>query len=208
MKIINKNFTPAKINNFSRSYNTKKTSAIPQDKISFRGTIIKRVQSKEEIKEVLDLFYNSLKHNLEPNKKTPKFLEKIDRYLSLLPFSIASRQPNCITEVVKNENKLAGGYSMIVNSENCTAHIGFITLAPEYIKTKSGIEVLKNIGRRIYENANLNNVKEITLTTNSKNKSINNLLKRLGAEKVNEIVLGETKYKISMNFIKKQEIME
>ena len=190
MKIINKNFTPAKINNFSRSYNTKKTSAIPQDKISFSGTIIKRVQSKEEIKEVLDLFYNSLKHNLEPNKKTPKFLEKIDRYLSLLPFSIASRQPNCITEVVKNENKLAGGYSMIVNSENCTAHIGFITLAPEYIKTKSGIEVLKNIGRRIYENANLNNVKEITLTTNS------------SAEKVNEIVLGETKYKISINNLK------
>ena len=202
MKIINRNFTPAKITNLSRSYTTKNQSAIPQDKISFSGTIIKRVQSKEEIKEVLDLFYNSLKHNFEPNKKTSKFLEKIDRYLSMLPFSIAARQPNCITEVVKTENKLAGGYSMIVNSENSTAHIGFITLAPEYMKTKFGIAVLKNLGRRIYENANLNNVKEITWTTNSKNKSINNLLKRFGAEKVKEIMLGETEYKISINDLK------
>ena len=107
MKIINKNFTPAKINNFSSSYNTKKTSAIPQDKISFSGTIIKRVQSKEEIKEVLDLFYNSLKHNLEPNKKTPKFLEKIDRYLSLLPFcSLAIESKSDLVKTFKKR----GGY--------------------------------------------------------------------------------------------------
>lgn len=122
----------------------------------------------------------------------------------MLPFSISSKQPNSITEVIEKENKLIGGYSMSINPLKSSAHLGFITLAPEYIRTKAGIEALKKLGTRIYENANANNVKELTWTTNSKNKNINNLLKRLGAEKVKEIALGEAEYKISINDLGKK----
>ena len=93
---------------------------------------------------------------------------------------------------------------MSINPLKSSAHLGFITLAPEYIRTKAGIEALKKLGKRIYENANANNVKELTWTTNSKNKNINNLLKRLGAEKVKEIALGEAEYKISINDLGKK----
>lgn len=193
-----------RINNTPTSNNYKTYTPISQDRLSFTGTIIKRINSKDEIKKILDLFYDSLVYNLEPNKTQSKFLRKIDRYISMLPFSIASKQPNSITEVIEKENKLIGGYSMSINQTKSSAHLGFITLAPEYMRTKAGIEALKKLGIRIYENANANNVKELTWTTNSKNKNINNLLKRLGAEKVKEIALGEAEYKISINDLGKK----
>ena len=193
-----------RINNTPTSNNYKTYTPISQDRLSFTGTIIKRINSKDEIKKILDLFYDSLIYNLEPNKTQSKFLRKIDRYISMLPFSIASKQPNSITEVIEKENKLIGGYSMSINPLKSSAHLGFITLAPEYIRTKAGIEALKKLGIRIYENANANNVKELTWTTNSKNKNINNLLKRLGAEKVKELALGEAEYKISINDLRKK----
>ena len=190
-----------RINNTPTINNYKTYTPIPQDRLSFTGTIIKRINSKDEIKKILDLFYDSLVYNLEPNKKQSKFLRKIDRYISMLPFSIVLKKNNSITEVIEKENKLIGGYSMGINPLKSSAHLVFITLAPEYIRTKAGIEALKKLGIRIYENANANNVKELTWTTNSKNKNINNLLKRLGAEKVKEIALGEAEYKISINEI-------
>lgn len=193
-----------RINNTPKSNNYKTYIPIPQDRLSFTGIIIKRINSKDEIKKILDLFYDSLVYNLEPNKTKSKFLRKIDRFISMLPFSISSKQPNSITEVIEKENKLIGGYSMSINPLKSSAHLGFITLAPEYIRTKAGIEALKKLGTRIYENANANNVKELTWTTNSKNKNINNLLKRLGAEKVKEIALGEAEYKISINDLGKK----
>ena len=193
-----------RINSTPTSNKYKNYTPISQDRLSFTGTIIKRINSKDEIKKILDLFYDSLVYNLEPNKTQSKFLRKIDRYISMLPFSIASKQPNSITEVIEKENQLIGGYSMNINPLKSSAHLGFITLAPEYIRTKSGIEALKKLGIRIYENANANNVKELTWTTNSKNKNINNLLKRLGAEKVKEIALGEAEYKISINDLGKK----
>lgn len=49
----------------------------------------------------------------------------------------------------------------------------------------------------------LNNIKELTWTTNLKNKQINKMLKRFGAEKVRQI-LSETEYKISLEQFKSE----
>ncbi len=172
------------------------------DKVAFSGTIIRPVKDNIEINELVDLFFNALKHNLEPGKKLT-FFDKIGKFIAKKEFSIATKLPNSITEVVKAENKLAGGYSITVNKD-ATAHLGFITLSPEFMKTRTGIEILKGMGRRICENAELNNVETLTWTTNERNKPVNLLLKRIGAHKTRNILMGESEYQVSIRDLKKK----
>ena len=49
-----------------------------RDSVSFSGamTVIRPVKNKEEIQELLNVFFKAIKHNLEPDKKTPAWLEK------------------------------------------------------------------------------------------------------------------------------------
>lgn len=146
------------------------------------------------------MFYDALKHNIEPNKKNG-FFDKIRRKILTFPFVTALKQPTSVTETVKSENRLIGGYSLSIDIANAKSHLGFITLAPEVMKTKTGIEALKLMGKRICQILENNNIKEMTWSTNSKNKPINNLLKRLKAEK-NSFFLSETEYRISIERLK------
>ena len=153
------NSSSARFSNFQKSTDT----------VSFTGISVRPVKNNEEIKELVNTFYDALKHNLEPNSKSCKFIEKIDRFIATLPFITSAKQPGCITEVIKSGGNLAGGYSISINAANSSAHIGFLTLAPEYIKTRTGIGFLKMIGKRICQNLEINNIKNLTWTTNSKN---------------------------------------
>lgn len=106
---------------------------------------------------MFDLF----KHNINTHQNKFGLLEKLDRYLCTLPFLTIAKKASSITEIVKSENKLVGGYSMNISPIYSSAHIGFITISKEYMKTKTGIDILKAIGKRICENAVINNVKEL-----------------------------------------------
>lgn len=203
MITINTDITTAKTNNINLIKTDKQTVNLPIDKdtVSFTGTIIRPVKNENEIKEIVNLFYNSFKHNLEPNNITLPWLNKIDRYFSTMPFIAGAKSPKSITEIIKNETNLAGGYSMVVNHEKSTAHISFITLAPEFMKTKSGVSMLKSIAERICQNADINNVIELTWTTNSKNKPMNRMLQRFPMQK-KWTIAGESEYKISLEDFK------
>ena len=137
---------------------------------------------------------------MEQIKKTG-FFDKILRKIISLPFVISSKLPTCVTETVKSENKLIGGYSLSIHVANATSHLGFITLAPDVIKTKTGVKALKLMGEKIYQTLEKNNIKEITWTTNQQNKPINNLLKRFKADK-KQLPFSETEYKISIEQLK------
>lgn len=204
MKINAQNTSIAKTSNISNSKTAKDFSSANtmQDKVSFTGTIIRPVKDRTEIKELVNFFYDSVKHNLDPGKKST-FLDKISKYLAIKEFSFTTKLPGNITEVVKSENKIAGGYSMSINKDS-TAHLGFMTLVPEFMRTKTGIEILKGMGKRICENAELNNVETLTWTTNKRNRPINLLLRRIGAEKTRNFAFGESEYKISIKDLKKR----
>ncbi len=171
------------------------------DVVSFTGIMVRPVKDKTEIKELVNLFYDTFKSNMAPKSKSFKFLEKIERYICTLPFMASAQKPCNITEMVKLGNKLTGGYSMTLNNADSTAHIGFITLAPEFMRTRTGVNTLKMIGQRICQNLELNNIKEFTWTTNLNNKPINRLLKRFNAEKVRQFC-SECEYKISVDKFK------
>lgn len=181
-------------NNYNLSTNNK-------DTISFTGLRVSQAKTTQEIRTLGNLFFDALKHNLEPHSKTPKIIEKITRHIATYPLILVAKQPSSITEMINYENKLAGGYSMNLDLVNHTAHLGFITLAPDLVKTKKGLESLKLMGKRICQNLEVDNIKELTFTTNSKNKFINNLLKKIGAAKVKKF-FSETEYKISFDQLK------
>lgn len=63
---------------------------------------------------------------------------------------------------------------------------------------------MKEMGRRICENAELNNVETLTWTTNERNKPVNLLLKRIGAHKTRNILMGESEYQVSIRDLKKK----
>lgn len=146
------------------------------------------------------MFYDSLEHNLDPNKKT-RFFDKFLRKILTYPFVITSKHTTSVTETVKSGDKLLGGYSLNLSVANSTSHLGFITLARDVMRTKTGVEVLKLIAERICKTLENNGIKEMTWTTNAKNKHINNLLKRLKPEK-KRVILSETEYRISLEQLK------
>lgn len=191
-------FTPSinGIKNYD-NYNILNT----KDSIAFKGLHVERAQAYKEIKELVNLFYAAMKHNLEPNSKMPGFIDKIIRDILTLPFVLAAKQPTSITEVVKSGNKLVGGYSLGI-VENKTAHLGFIVLAPDVMKTKTGVETLKLMGKRICKALESNYIEEMTWTSNAKNIPISNLLKRLKAVKKRQLPYSETEYIISLEQLK------
>lgn len=189
-------------NSFSSNKNNFNTTLLNKsDSVAFTGLRVSQVQLTNDIKELVNLFYTAVKHNVEPNSKIPKFVDNIRRRILTYPFVKVAKQPNSITESIKQGDKLVGGYSITLDRAKSTAHLGFMTLAPDVIKTKTGVDTLFLIGKRICENLEHNNIKEITLTTNSKNVQINNLLKRLDAQKVSQF-FSESEYKISVKQFK------
>lgn len=186
------NLSNVKTNNINRTIlNSRKNETYTtydinniKDSVSFRGLQVNQANSSKEIKELVNLFLDAIEHNLEPNKKT-RFFDRIFRKILTIPFVISSKVPTSVTETVKSGSKLIGGYSLSIDIVNATSHLGFITLAPNVMKTKTGVEALKLMWKRICQTLENNNIKEMTWTTNSKNKPINNLLKKLKAEKSN-----------------------
>ena len=170
------------------------------DSISFSGLQVNQAKSTKEIKEIVNLFYNSLKHNIEPDKKT-RFFDKVIRKILINTLVMTSKLPTSVTEIVKSGEKLVGGYSLSTDILNSTSHLSFITLAPDFMKTKTGVEALKLMAKRICQTLENNSIKEMTWTTNAKNKPINNLLKRLKPEK-KRVILSETEYKVSLEQLK------
>ena len=85
---------------------------------------------------------------------------------------------------------------MTVAKDN-TAFVNFMTLSPEVKGTKTSVNLLFTMGKRIADNAKVNSLEYISWTTNTRNKKIISLLNRFNSEKKN-LPLGEIQYKISV----------
>ena len=163
--------------------------------ISFTGTVFQQVKG-DEAKELINMFYNAFRQNVQPNSKLPKFLNKLDNYICTKPFLWMVNKPQVLTIASKTDGKISGGYSMTIMPDRI-AHLNFITLSSDKIGTRSGVEILKQIGSDILNSALINDVEKITFSTNQKNKQIKALLKRFSPEKVRDLPLGESEYAIS-----------
>lgn len=180
-----------------KTQSLKNNFAAGKDMVSFKGSIIRPIVNKSEAKEIVLMFCKTVEANIDKSPQKQSFFGRILNNIACFPFIRASQSPNSITEIVKNNDKLVGGYSMIVNMEKSSAHIGFITLSPELQRTKSGFKILLDLAERISLNSELNKIKEITWTCNQSNELAHRLLGRFNAEKVKSFA-NETEYRIDI----------
>ncbi len=199
-------FTPVKIQ-------TNSFRPVPKyDEVSFSGNIIKTIYQTKDTKEVCELvklFHISLEHSIEgkmPQQSKSWLVNKLQNIMCKIidfPYVWTAKQSDALTEVVRGENnKLLGGYSMIVEKPKHSAFVGFMTIAPELKKTKASREIILKMAERIYDNAKANDVHFISGSVNVENKSIRNTLKKLNVIETKQI-LNETEYEFMVEDLKK-----
>lgn len=143
------------------------------DKVSFTGiSSLIRTKNKGEVKELIELLYSSTQDTLyrkNPNFKQNWFtkiwdglIQSVDRYCKLS----LSTSDDTIIAIAKKGNKVVGGYTMYLIPEKCTACVEFITLSPELKNTKTGKDILINIGKNIYEQLKDTHITEIAWLKN------------------------------------------
>lgn len=178
------------------------------DEVLFKTPIIRRLTDKEEVKELTKLFIDSLCKNIgkEPTGFIKKKLFNIEKKFLAIPFTKMSLNPATITEAIKSNGKLLGGYALNINPTNQEAYINFMVVSSKVKETKQSAELLLNMARRIRDNAKVNNIEYISWTTNTRNHPINRLIRRFNTKET-KCFGGETKYTISLeDFSKAIEI--
>ena len=110
----------------------------------------------------------------EPKKHTSlnKFLDKLNilRYIVDTKFETLFHYPEkCITEVVKDKDKMLGGYILYLDDYNNDVIVDCLTLSKDLKKTKLGTKTIVNMAQRIYEIAKENNMNHVTWEVDPKN---------------------------------------
>lgn len=189
--------------------NVTPSNLLSKDKVSFGNNPIKIIlaNNTESINSLVDLFYKSLYENISKTSTLKSnFLTKIiDKHiykLQTVPFRVLAKNRNSINEIVEQNGQKLGGYSFTMNHKTKSAHINFLTIAPEIKRTKTSIKTLKLMANRIYSNAKLNKMEHLTWTTSKNNTQAMRLFSRLNPQQTKIYLNRECEYKIDLETFK------
>lgn len=189
--------------------NIKPTKLLQKDNVSFGNKPIKIILANdtESINSLIDLFYKSIYENiLKTNTQKHNLLSKIiDKHiykLQTVPFRVLAKNSNSINEIAEQNGQKLGGYSFTMNHKTKSAHINFLTIAPEIKRTKTSINTLKLMANRIYSNAKLNKMEHLTWTTSKNNTQAMRLFSRLNPQQTKIYLNRECEYKIDLETFK------
>ena len=168
------------------SKSNKTTNVQSFDEVAFKG-VPKLVQTKNkaEIKELVDLFYNSYAHTVRETEDIQqnwfqRFFNKISSKIGKSITIATSQDTDSITTIAKStDGKIVGGYSMYLDKEETNAVVDFLTLAPELKGTKKGIKLLFQMGEEIHNVLQKEGISEIIWCTEAKNQNASRLFDRL-----------------------------
>lgn len=154
---------------------------------------------KSERMQLCELFINSSFSSMNDGSLVQKIIKKI----MALPLKITATDKSSgnIWEAVKCENKIAGGYNLIVNAKDKSASINFLTLAPEFKKTKTGYKTLIKMAENICKNAEKQGAEYIKWITHKENSDAYRLFKKFPAQQ-QEGGFGQIEYIIPVNDFK------
>ena len=189
--------------------NVTPSNLLSKDKVSFGNNPIKIIlaNNTESINSLVDLFYKSLYENISKTSTLKSnFLTKIiDTHiykLQTVPFRVLAKNRNSINEIVEQNGQKLGGYSFTMNHKTKSAHINFLTIAPEIKRTKTSIKTLKLMANRIYSNAKFNKMEHLTWTTSKNNTQAMRLFSRLNPQQTKIYLNRECEYKIDLETFK------
>ena len=93
---------------------------------------------------------------------------------------------NYITEVVKDDDKTLGYYSLYLNKSGDCAQINYFGINPDIKKSKMAVPTLLNMAQRISEYAKSRRIGHIGWSTNKENKRAFMLFDKFPAEKFDQ----------------------
>lgn len=171
------------------------------DKTSFCGLTLQKVKDNKEMAKLAKLFIKSLNNNYPNDRIIDKIFNFLTEQLISIPFMHSVKDPDVITEIIYNNNKISGGYSFSIDKQKLSGHIDFLTLSDDLKRTKTGISALKVMADKIAKLATDNKLNEITWETEYVNIPARKLFSRFGTEKIlnSKFLIPYIEYKIPTN---------
>lgn len=166
------------------------------DVVDFCGPIIVPVKSASEYKELIKFFlatFNQSAGKAGVNGQTnrydrlsEKFVQKIWTFFQMRRFRVENFiTKNVQAEVVKEKDKVLGGYSLLLDKSNNRAHINFLGVDSDIKNSKMTVQTLFNLAQRISEKAKSRNIDNISWATDSRNEKAYRLFDKFPAQKSN-----------------------
>ena len=203
LSIPNRSSKNNKINNPNKQFKHP-TNVINFCSRPLRVYTILNIKEKKELTRLFaKSFIESLSGKRNPTTKKENFFQKFIASKVASPFQKALLQDNTITESIKADKEILGGYSLAINHFSKEAHIGFVTLTNGKKGSKEALKVLTTIANRIHDNAKINQMEYITWTTAEKNKGAMKLFKRINPILVKKHFNTECEFKIDIKNFKK-----
>ena len=203
LSIPNRSSKNNKINNPNKQFKHP-TNVINFCSRPLRVYTILNIKEKKELTRLFaKSFIESLSGKRNPTTKKENFFQKFIASKVASPFQKALLQDNTITESIKADKEILGGYSLAINHFSKEAHIGFVTLTNGKKGSKEALKVLTTIANRIHDNAKINQMEYITWTTTEKNKGAMKLFKRSNPILVKKYFNTECEFKIDIKNFKK-----
>lgn len=171
------------------------------DKTSFCGLTLQKVKDNKEMAKLAKLFIKSLNNNYENNRIIDKIFNYLTEQLISIPFIHSVKNPDIITEIIYNNNKISGGYAFSIDKKKLSGHIDFLTISDDLKRTKTGISALKIMADKIAKLATDNNLNEITWEAEYINIPARKLFSRFDTEKKinSKFLVPYVEYKIPTN---------
>ncbi len=201
MEITLQNISTSRINNIKLQANTPPKFNSTKDSVAFTGIVIRPYKTLDEVDSIARTFCDLMRETVTPGRE-PIWLDRLTAWLASYTGRRKAKHANCITEIATANDKIAGGYMLMLDPKGKNAYVDIMTLTPEVIKTRTGVEILKGFAKNICAHAEEKGMKTITWSTSDENKPINLLLRRFGAERGKRMMGSTYNYTISVEKFK------
>lgn len=200
-----------KINNIHAGIRIQRQLPVQNsDVISFSGLCLSKTNNKGEIKELIDLLYDSYRHSMLQGKTInqnwfQRTYDKINAFIGKKLMYITARTEDSVVGVIKDsQKKIQGGYSMFFDNEESIAIMNFITLSPQLKHSKTSKNLLFQMCEDIYNQARKNKIFEIVWVKEKNNKTAQKLFEKLNPyEKYKQPLFNEQECVIFVDDIPK-----
>lgn len=149
--------------------------------------VFKSVNGKQEVSDVLNFFVDSFNESAGTAGLTGKknifgrFYENLSQKIWLLLQKYCPLVRDTELEVVKQEDKILGCYSLSYNGSN--SYINFLAVSPDIKDSKMTVKTLLNMALRISEKTKSKGLNTISWTTDKRNQKAYRLFDKFPANK-------------------------
>ena len=167
--------------------------AMKQDTVSFSGLAQKsykaltHTRSPKDAESLVKLLFSSQEHSLmrggtQGVKKSwlGRVFDRLHQKINTSIEKSVVKDENVFINVIKDSNdKVVGGYSMIVEPDKFVSHVNYMVLAPELKGTRKGKQMFLDMAEKIANDTEKHNGFEVTWAVNGMRKSYDRMMSKI-----------------------------